>query len=1066
MNSVITVRTHTACSPTYHRVYRPCLTLLMATGLIGLAVTPASAQYANAIIQPPSPQHPIPEYPAVETAPPGLPPASAVNMRFGEHTANYIPALRTSSDGRVAMGYSPSGQRVIFHLFRPEAYTAAASQLSSELNPADDASGFLSEAFVFPLDGSGSGGLDFALASQTGSGQTLIEAEAFRHHALCDGSSLEPGGTANPRVCVDSVSGQALDCYHLTVIISVRKDREAGVSGSYDTELFQVPIIVSVRNPKTKDATIASVTSPLSGSTLSPALTIENTGSFFEPVFDRTGRLFVSRLGAAPGIAGANEPVDIVYAVAPETAAPCDISAWSRWDASDTTGLRPVSLANGDPAVYLGGQVGGAPRFGFAAYPIRDTEGNTITPGDDVMATYPWIDRDGDNLLMTTVHSTLHYMEAGHPGTTIADVFTRYPARPAPFLVTTPQGVLSLTADPLHQYDPLHGPLLDLLPPSSKNSTFDLLFNIEEDSEKRGVVVAGLWTRGKMVLLDGRLNNSDYGLRPEDALHREIELYEPLTDHEEAADGFVRVGSGTATGWLMGLGSLTFSPKSNAYPGNAAVIDSIENLLVHDENFQPGTPRDVVWQVSRGDSMDEVAFDDYLHPDAFILSSMTASVTFSDADGVGSGPIKLEDYNRMTYHDGFQERSTAFQTDIGSGGEWSAPIRLQNAATTLPDTWNVPTAGLGDGVRMEPIARGGAQGKGLWLDGQGRVTYSIPPQPQSMANHSWYVGIHVDARLEDDMTRRLLTFPDGSGLNLRGPDRLEFSRRGGTVFHTLVLPPELSFSSRSWRHIGLNIAAGSTSIEILIDGLPVDEWSCEQPADSSTGVIAFLTGLFINPSAPQTLDCQPAFGMRPGTLTLGRRGTATGLRGWVDDLVVFATHPGPEVSCNHARGTLVRINGSVDAALLSKASAYPASTHAAIDQLTDSTGGTYLCYREDDPSTTSLRTLPSTVHSLREQITFPEHAQFEAGTPRPDSTANAFCLSCHTASAPMGLALDALAPLTLALEDDVRRQPSQAPMRIGGVIPAGWLPNGQPLATVHAPPEGFPIDEWLHPVAP
>ena len=44
------------------------------------------------------------------------------------------------------------------------------------------------------------------------------------------------------------------------------------------------------------------------------------------------------------------------------------------------------------------------------------------------------------------------------------------------------------------------------------------LSQFEQDSEKRGVAVAGLWTQGKMVLVDNRLTLTDYGLRPEDPM--------------------------------------------------------------------------------------------------------------------------------------------------------------------------------------------------------------------------------------------------------------------------------------------------------------------------------------------------------------------------------------------------------------------------------------------------------------------------------------------------------------------------------------------------------------------
>ena len=86
-----------------------------------------------------------------------------------------------------------------------------------------------------------------------------------------------------------------------------------------------------------------------------------------------------------------------------------------------------------------------------------------------------------------------------------------------------------------------------------------------------------------------------------------------------------------------------------------------------------------------------------------------------------------------------------------------------------------------------------------------------------------------------------------------------------------------------------------------------------------------------------------------------------------------------------------------------------------------------------------------------------------AGTPRPDSSGNAFCHSCHTASSVLGLGLEALNPNGINLEDDLRRQPSQPPMRVGGVIPPNWLGPGVPADLILAPAEGYPLDVLIHP---
>jgi hypothetical protein len=212
--------------------------------------------------------------------------------------------------------------------------------------------------------------------------------------------------------------------------------------------------------------------------------------------------------------------------------------------------------------------------------------------------------------------------------------------------------------------------------------------------------------------------------------------------------------------------------------------------------------------------------------------------------------------------------------------------------------------------------------------------------------------------------------------------------------------------------------------------------------------------------------CPPLFSMQPGEFVVGPPSDEDpGFRGWVDDLRVFAAEPGREVACNHARGTLVRVTPDAAPELVQRADAYPAWTHDEIGDALGETESSYLCFREADPSKTSLMSLPDGTASVRTALVFPESALFAAGAPRPDSSGNAFCQTCHSAEGAMGLGLDALLPIGLNLENDQRRQPSQPPMRIGGVIPANWLAPGLPPAAIRAHGEGYPLDYLVHPPA-
>jgi hypothetical protein len=112
---------------------------------------------------------------------------------------------------------------------------------------------------------------------------------------------------------------------------------------------------------------------------------------------------------------------------------------------------------------------------------------------------------------------------------------------------------------------------------------------------------------------------------------------------------------------------------------------------------------------------------------------------------------------------------------------------------------------------------------------------------------------------------------------------------------------------------------------------------------------------------------------------------------------------------------------------------------------------------------------PEGTASVRGAILFPE-GPLQAGAPRPDSSDNAFCLTCHTDEGAESLHTDALvADPSLLLEDDPRRQPSQPPRRVFGNIPAGWIPPGEgpgsPEEASLAPAEGALIDHWVLPGA-
>ena len=635
-------------------------------------------------------------------------------------------------------------------------------------------------------------------------------------------------------------------------------------------------------------------------------------------------------------------------------------------DVTGWTDFHPISHAPYDPRM-----VG---RYGIAAYPFRDTEGALIPDGEDMGGTYPWLDREGANVFMTGVHGRISEQPT--------DLFPR-----------------TCVVEGCDDY--------------TENKDWD-----------RGFMVGGLWTHGKMVHLDGLINNLDWAVGVTPDAHWWVDLYRK-PDGDPLA---VRFGSGRFVREARRGGA----PYPGGYTQNANIMDSIQNIFNWQPNAVPVTPRDVVWVMSSGVATDEIAFDDLLDPNAFIVSNMQASIT------------QLYDENQASlsipHHHNGEVRALTDAISILKAydlvpGE-RADIHLQNGATSL--RWAVPAYGLvkaGAG-RVEPVALGGVHGRGFWLSGINEIRYTVPPQPRAVGETPWTVGLYLDPRYAEAEVHTLFTWPDGSGVRLRGRRAVQFVR-GDEPVHEVALP-----ETEGWIHLGLRIAAGNETVTLLLDGMPLDRWT-------SSG---------------------PIFAMIEGDFVVGRAGeVAWGMRGWIDDLLVLAHDVNPEVACNHAGGTLIRVTAGPWRAVADRT---PDWAHAEVAAATgDASGARYACFADHGADYAAhLANVPADAVSVREAIIFPE-GPIKAGAPRPDSSENAFCLSCHTADGRDAMGLDALAfDADVNAEDDLRRQPSQPPRRVFGNIPAGWIPPGigpgSPDEATRAPAGGALIDRWVLPRAP
>ncbi|MGB0513476.1 MAG: hypothetical protein ACPGJE_01395, partial [Wenzhouxiangellaceae bacterium] len=595
------------------------------------------------------------------------------------------------------------------------------------------------------------------------------------------------------------------DCYDLTIVTPV----VLTAPDPDQLEFWSTDLTLRVSQPKTAQASLAvdSIAPPNQGP-IHPARTM------FETMITADGQLLVARIGGShtqfPG-------VDIMYSVSAQDSVPCDINQWTQ--------IQPITSAHTDP-LMIG-------RYGIAAYPFRDPIGNPIPAGSDLRGSYPWIDRNGANLFFTTIPATLWYQDA-----TSGAIVTRYPAACVPGTSCQPTNAMTLNDAKTH----------------------------DETSRLRGVSMAGLWSHGKIVTLDGIINNTDYGMKIPPVKQRMLALYQPGSGPLGTETGEVRVGTGRHNG--------PFSDFPPGFVNNSTFIDSIEQIFNANSEMFPLTPRDVVWNVATGHATDEVAFDDWVNPNAFVFSQMNAAMSWS------GGVIG----NNFDVFDGF-ERVAGLGGWIGKGFTGAQPIRVQNSATPPDAVWTVPSYGRVYGpARIEPVALGGIRGKGLWLGGTSGIAYDVPSnQPRDPADYPWYAGIFVDSRFADDTVRRnLIRFPDGSRLQLTGRHAIHLVDPFGVDQHVKNLTVAQILPMSGWAHLGLLIQQGGQQVTIYLNGDALSTWT------AVGGEMLFR----ISPG---------------GTLHVGQveNDTTPGFRGWIDEFKLFAEHPGAEVICNHARGTRI-----------------------------------------------------------------------------------------------------------------------------------------------------------------
>ena len=869
--------------------------------------------------------------------------------------------------------------------------------------------------------------------------------------------------------------------------------------------LLSTPVTIEVTNPKTKDAFIDfnnnGVTYYFDKQTKSSeAFDFIDLRKFFEYMNTADGELLVVRIDNSEFIWQENKDeqgnpgpshsakYNIVYFPAEPFDDGSGAMVQHACDARQWQKIRPLGyapydkLVNGEdtPNDHSDG-------YGFAKQPFRDTQGDYIRPEEvtdpshpnygktqsapfALPGTYPWMDSLGDNIGFLTFGSGVHdeYNESTSGGDDV--------------------NVRCLEETPGSGSRPDEGE--GIACPSLRADAPPLL----------GAVLMGSWTNGKMVLMDNLVNNTDWdtvGL-PRNA-HREVNLYQD----ENGNDYYVRVGHGEEQlNQRTSERDFVTYPVPIGSPRDSAFFESFENKLNYRKELLPVTPRDVVWHVSKGWATGEFAFDDHMMPDAFIISDMTQTIK---VDFQNSGGHQIQAFNGRE-HTKEGGRIHGYHLQNGSSStKWQVPSYGQISNNGEFKNNGEPQLGSGgdqdnDGIlyesyaRIEPIAQGGVHGKGLWLSGDeakpAYIEYNVPQQNKAstvVAENDWHISLFVDPRLGGDVDssgdaepisaeRVLVAFPDDTEIRLVGLNTVRYVYSGGSYDVTL---PDSALND-GWRHLGVQYQPSSQSMTLYYNGFAVDKWT--------------------TPS--------PVFQMNAGSLYVGYKpgGSASAFRGWIDEFKVIARESSVEEWCNHANGTLIGLPGSGSQQIqdwLTIANEYPAWAHQDLTDLlsfikgnsqayphrgSQATYARYACYADyTEDYKASKANIPSGAEGLRDVILFPEGPLFW-DAPRPDTTNNAFCTSCHTDDKDgdgipallddnemynPGLAMIALMqkmnPNTGDLynaKDDVRRQPFQTNSgAMFGNIPKDYFGAGAPAtdAIYDLASGGLSIDQFLLP---
>jgi hypothetical protein len=697
-------------------------------------------------------------------------------------------------------------------------------------------------------------------------------------------------------------------------------------------QTYLMSVTVNVGNAKQPSATLAKVTV----NEVHRGANFE-VPTLLEPMVTDDGKLLVGRLGNVPLAEWTGSSrYNIVYAYI--ASGLCTNAAL---DALPQMPFKPILNAPFD------GELAG---YGFRARPIRDAAGTLITTTGgsstpDLSGSYPWIDRSGRNLFFTSIASKN-------------------------------QGSAKLRFA------------------SSSCVAGSTCFDDEYGDQTRGVAMVGSWTNGKIVLLDGPINNIDFGAGVTGAgapraLQQMIPLY--------AGTPPVRFASGRENGVT------TLGPTVD----NMTIIDALENLPNGTATWVPRTRREVVWKVSRGHISDEVAFDDFVDPNVFLYAPMNAVI----------------DNARGRYYDGYDQTDPQCQSGTGDY-VGAAQVRLQNAATRPSGMGQLPAFGTisdpTNSVRVEPAALGGIHGRGLYLPAGAALSFPLDNPATgctpvdactdaSSRTNSWYLGQFVDTGTTTPFTLWSISGRFSVGLS---STEVTITPQGGQPIRVAR-----NGMMKRWTHLAVLYSAASNR---------------STPGDSKLHV--YLDGELLD-SVLVPAASRPLFNPDWSASTLSVSAPPTGSTGiWVDELKIVLNAEGMtanhELTCNHAMGSIYA-TASRERCVPYYDGSTPSGTSKRSDYIGMTTNGvSNLHYNAPRPPSFASNAFCMTCH-------------VDGGPGGTD-------VKRPLALRDQALAFRQAPPFDMA-KTDPRRQPMLPPRWLTGNVPAGFYGAGLPGSARNCP---------------